>query len=163
MSRHFKAARPDEPDRLRQLVTEQIEHLRWELDQLKKELARVDASVPGARQPDLSCEMQKTVDDILAFRRERRKVFGAELFGEPAWDLLLSLYQAELQQCRVSKTKICNFSGVPGTTTLRWLCALQEKGWVEVTNDHLDGRRSWVALTKRASAAMRLLLERWGR
>lgn len=94
------------------------------------------------------------IAEILRARSMRAKFFKAELFADPAWDMLLDLYRAELDQYRVSVTSLCTASGVPTSTALRWLRALEEEGLITRRQDPLDGRRSFVALTSAAVAAM---------
>lgn len=101
------------------------------------------ASSPGSR-----------VAEILRVRTLRAKFFNAELFADPAWDMLLDLYRAELDQHRVSVTSLCTASGVPTSTALRWLRALEEDGLIARRQDPLDGRRSFVALTTGGIEAM---------
>ncbi|WP_156839397.1 MarR family transcriptional regulator [Novosphingobium aquimarinum] len=55
-----------------------------------------------------------------ADRRRRPKIFANEdLFGEPAWDILLDLFIAEKERRRVSVTSACIGSAVPSTKVSR--------------------------------------------
>lgn len=94
------------------------------------------------------------VAEILRVRTLRARFFRAELFADPAWDMLLDLYRAELDQHRVSVTSLCTASGVPTSTALRWLRALEDDGLIARRQDPLDGRRSFVALTNAGIEAM---------
>lgn len=81
-------------------------------------------------------------------RRRRSVAFdGAELFGEPAWDILLDLYIAHAEGKPVSVSSACIGSAAPPTTGLRWLGVLQEAGLVERKQDPRDQRRVLVHLT----------------
>jgi DNA-binding MarR family transcriptional regulator len=96
--------------------------------------------------------------DIRAVRRARSlrdRFFNPRLFGDPAWDMLLDLYEAELSQSKVSVTSLAHGSAIPCTTALRWMNALISEGLVERRDDPLDGRRSFVSLSARGSEAMR--------
>jgi hypothetical protein len=88
-------------------------------------------------------------------RRARDKVFReADIFADPAWDILLDLTIAE-RECRsVSVTSACIASCVPPTTGLRWVSLLETRGYVERTPDCLDGRRSYLRLTETARILM---------
>lgn len=98
--------------------------------------------------------------EILDSRRRRAVVFrSSDLFGEPAWDILLGLYVAAEEQQKLSATSVCEVSGAPMTTTLRWIERLENEGWVHRTPDPLDRRRFWVLLTERASNTIRSYLE----
>lgn len=87
-------------------------------------------------------------------RARRKEFFTASLFADPAWDMLLDLYQAELAQVRISVSSLCAAAGVPSTTALRWLKTLELEGLIERRDDPLDGRRTFVSLTGDASARM---------
>lgn len=94
------------------------------------------------------------VQEIIKSRRRRDAIFGADIFGEPAWDLLLELYVAQQQQRRVTISEACRASASPPTTGLRWIGQLEEKGWLVREADRCDGRRVWVRLTDEACAKM---------
>ncbi len=87
-------------------------------------------------------------------RRARRRFFPAELFGEPAWDLLLDLFQARLEGKSISVTSACIGADVPLSTALRWIGVLETEGLVERSRNLTDHRSTWVSLTDRAVAAM---------
>jgi DNA-binding MarR family transcriptional regulator len=87
-------------------------------------------------------------------RRMRERFFGENLFADPAWDMLLDLYRAELAQHRICTTSLCLGSGTPVSTALRWLNALEKRGLVGRTRDPLDGRRYFVALTNKGLTAI---------
>ncbi len=88
-------------------------------------------------------------------RRRRTAIFGnAELFGEPAWDILLDLYIAFIQDKPVSVSSACIGSAAPPTTGLRWLGVLCDQGLTLREHDPNDQRRVLVRLTDRGVAAM---------
>ena len=88
-------------------------------------------------------------------RRRRTALFGnAELFGEPAWDILLDLYIAHAEGKPVSVSSACIGSAAPPTTGLRWLGVLAENELVLREHDPEDQRRVLVRLTDRGIAAM---------
>ena len=102
------------------------------------------------------------IAEIIRARSMRAKFFKAELFADPAWDMLLDLYRAHLDQYRVSVTSLCTASGVPTSTALRWLRALEEEGLITRRQDPLDGRRTFVALTTAAVQSMDAYFEAIG-
>jgi hypothetical protein len=92
-------------------------------------------------------------------RRQRAQIFGsAELFGEPAWDILLDLYIAHAEDKAVSVSSACIGSASPATTGLRWLAVLTEHGLITREADENDQRRIMVRLTQRGVAAMERFL-----
>jgi DNA-binding MarR family transcriptional regulator len=95
------------------------------------------------------------VKDILRFRRLRNRLLGADLFGEPAWEILLELFAANWSGERLSVSGACYVSGVPSSTALRWIVRLERDGWIERVDDPLDRRRSWLRLTDGAEKRLR--------
>jgi hypothetical protein len=94
-----------------------------------------------------------------AMRRQRAAIFGtSDLFGEPAWDILLDLYIAQAEGKPVSVSSACIGSASPPTTGLRWLAVLTERGLIARTADEQDHRRIMVHLTERGMAAMEQFL-----
>lgn len=94
---------------------------------------------------------RQTYDD----RRRRTKIFRSEeLFGEPAWDILLDLFIAAKERRRVSVTSACIGSAVPSTTALRWITILEKQGLLMREADPGDARRVYVKLSARGYAAM---------
>lgn len=90
-----------------------------------------------------------------ALRRKRAAIFGnIDLFGEPAWDILLDLYIALGEGKSVSVSSACIGSAAPPTTGLRWLGVLADEGLVVRENDTADHRRVLVRLTPAGIAAM---------
>lgn len=88
-------------------------------------------------------------------RRRRNKIFQSdELFGEPAWDILLDLFIAAKERRRVSVTSACIGSAVPSTTALRWISILERLGFLTREADPGDARRVYVRLSPRGYEAM---------
>lgn len=88
-------------------------------------------------------------------RRSRATVFGDEnLFGEPAWDLMLDLFIAAKERKRVPVTSACIGAAVPTTTALRWLAVLEERSLVVREADPSDARRVFVRLSAEAYGKM---------
>lgn len=83
-----------------------------------------------------------------AERRLRDRLFADdELFGEPAWDILLDVASAESKGERLPVTSVCIGACVPGTTALRWIDILERRGLLHREDDRTDARRSFVRLT----------------
>jgi DNA-binding MarR family transcriptional regulator len=90
----------------------------------------------------------------------RRQSFPADLFADPAWDMLLELYAIKCEGRRVSTSKLSIAAGVPSTTALRWIDKLEAEELVVRTVDPMDARRIWIALSATGIAAMESYLER---
>jgi DNA-binding MarR family transcriptional regulator len=91
---------------------------------------------------------------VLRARRNRATFFKADLFADPAWDMLLALYAAELGQRRVTVSSLCRAAAVPPTTALRWISTLVAQRLVVRSADPFDGRRVFVAMSDKARIAM---------
>lgn len=95
-----------------------------------------------------------------ALRRKRAHIFGnPDLFGEPAWDILLDLFIAQGDGKPVSVSSACIGSAAPATTGLRWLGVLADEGLIERESDCEDHRRVLVRLTPAGTAAMERFFE----
>lgn len=95
-----------------------------------------------------------------ALRRKRSAIFGnPELFGEPAWDIMLDLFVAQGEGKTVSVSSACIGSAAPATTGLRWLGVLADEGLVVRESDPEDHRRVMVRLTSTGQAAMERFFE----
>ena len=96
----------------------------------------------------------RLVRRIIRQRQMRARYFGGDLFGDPAWDILLDLTAARAEHSRVSITSLCIASGVPATTALRWIGMMTESGLLQRVEDDTDRRRAFVALGDKAADAM---------
>lgn len=96
----------------------------------------------------------RLVRRIIRQRQLRARFFDGELFGDPAWDMLLDLTAARAEHTRVSVTSLCIASGVPPTTALRWIGQLTEAGLFQRVEDEADRRRAFIALTDKAAELM---------
>ncbi len=119
-----------------------------------------DRLVRGARPalPD-----PRLVRRILRQRQLRARFFDGDLFGDPAWDMLLDLTAARAEHTRVSVTSLCIASGVPPTTALRWISQLTQAGLFERIEDDTDRRRAFIALTEKAADGMARYFAELGR
>jgi DNA-binding MarR family transcriptional regulator len=109
----------------------------------------IDAVAPDELAPtDRACNRITAVRIYLRCRRLRERLLPREIFGEPAWDILLDLYAAHLEGKAVSISSACIASAVPTTTALRWLSKLVECGLIERSLDASDARRAHVRITE---------------
>lgn len=93
---------------------------------------------------------------LFRLRRMRDQAFGPELFGEPAWDLLLDLYVAASEPRSVS---IIAVSIAASTDDVRWLDLLEEHGLVNLVHAGSETNRAIVTLSQTAFDQMTRLLE----
>ncbi|MEN2785997.1 hypothetical protein ACFOKI_09670 [Sphingomonas qilianensis] len=88
-------------------------------------------------------------------RRLRGQFFDPTLLEDPAWDMLLDLYAAELERAQVSVSSLCIAAAVAPTTALRWISKMTEAGLLEREPDPFDRRRAFMALSVQARDGLR--------
>lgn len=86
--------------------------------------------------------------EILALRQKRVELFGAAMFAEPAWEMLLHLYSQE-SATRQSMSRLANLSGVSKASALRWIGYLLDHGLVRRHPHPTDLRTAFVELTEK--------------
>jgi len=96
----------------------------------------------------------RMVRRIIRQRQLRGRFFDADLFADPAWDMLLDLSAAHVEKAKVSVTSLCIASGVPPTTALRWIGQMTEGGLLKRVEDESDRRRAFITLSDKAVDAM---------
>ena len=96
----------------------------------------------------------KLVRQMIAGRQARARFFDAELFSDPAWDMLLDLTAAHCEGAQVSVTSLCIAANVPATTALRWLKQMVESGIFERVVDANDRNRALMELSESSQNAM---------
>jgi DNA-binding MarR family transcriptional regulator len=101
------------------------------------------------------------VVSILILRRARDDLFGSTLFAEPAWDILLELFAAQLGGRRMSLRDIAVAIKVPESIAARWIAALADRGLVSSRIDLDQPALSWIGLTDKGAAQMKQLADHW--
>ncbi len=115
------------------------------------------AAMPRSFVPEertLDRQRAKGVRRMLRQRRMREQYFPADLFADPAWDMLLDLHAARLERQPVSVSSLCIAAAVPATTALRWIKTMTDAGLFLREADPHDGRRIFIALAEGASDAL---------
>jgi hypothetical protein len=112
---------------------------------------------PDGRGPSRRIEAAQ-VRAIIRARRMRDHFFKSDLFADPAWDMLLDLMAARLEQQKVAVSSLCIAAAVPPTTALRWIKTLSEQGLFVRVADAEDGRRVFIELSDEAAADLEAYL-----
>ena len=94
-------------------------------------------------------------------RLERRRLFPADLFAEPAWDILLDLFVENTAGKRVPSLDLCAAAMVPPATGLRWIATLREHDLLRRYRVPDDGRFQYVEITEKGYRLMREWLAGW--
>ncbi|WP_114228794.1 hypothetical protein [Sphingomonas sediminicola] len=138
----------------------ELRRIRDTVDRLLDERLRGEPlDGPNSALSKSTLEIASTVKRILKFRDLRIEVFDAQLFADPAWDMLLEIFLCDLTQQRISVSAACAGGRVPPTTGLRWAKLLEKRGLIKRRNDPLDSRRVHLSLTEEAFTKMRILME----
>lgn len=141
------------------------------LQQLSDEVSRIATTLAHlAVQPEVAAQSHRAppandgperdipaelVRYVITARRLRNRYFDKKLFADPAWDMLLDLFHAEIAQLRVSVSSLCIASAVPPTTALRFIKTMTDADLFRRRPDRQDARRVFVELTPLASQGMR--------
>ena len=134
-------------------TTRMITELSAEAGRISDQLARLAQT---RREPVVATRPidAALVRRLLRMRRERERFFPADIFADPAWDMLLDLTAAHLEGKQVPVSSLCIAAAVPTTTALRWVRSLTVAGLLERRIDPLDARRSHIKLSQGATEAM---------
>lgn len=119
---------------------------------LKVEANELSPNVSRASAPADLCHLAY---EIYSARRKRDKMLGTDLFGEPAWDMMLALYCLPPRGEKISVTSLSYAANVAVATGHRVQAALEAHGLIERQREGSDRRIQLVRLTEQG----RLLLE----
>jgi hypothetical protein len=155
MREALEAATARETDRLNdvrrggrlQQVKEEVERIAAMLAELAEEEGNGGASAGEA----IDARM---IREMIRARRLRDQFFPDGLFADPAWDMLLDLMAARLEERRVAVSSLCIAAAVPPTTALRWIKLLTDEGLLVRHADPQDGRRVHIELSDPAARAL---------
>ena len=135
-----------------------LQQLSGEIGRIATILDRLSAAPYGPGEGSTQAPQTVPAEAVAAMIRRRRlrsRFFEDQLFADPAWDILLDLFHAELLNRRISVSSACIAANVPATTALRWTKLLVAHGLIVRRSDPLDGRRVFVELTPETSAKLR--------
>lgn len=113
-----------------------------------------EKSAPGPRKEYDRATLLGEARRVYLERRARSRCFPSAMFGEPAWDMLLSLYCVSDTVASMTVGRTIAFSDVPNTTGLRWIDYLEKHDYLKRRSAPLDGRSVLVSLTPKAIEAL---------
>lgn len=131
--------------------------VRWILARLEPARPQLMPDRPAERLPvpmSFDAGRAKLARAKLRERRQREQFLPADIFADPAWDMLLDLYAAHYERREVSVSSLCIAANVPATTALRWIKSMTDHGMFERTCDPHDGRRILIAIGESTRLAM---------
>lgn len=120
---------------------------------LKRILSSLDLVLTAGKAPGTAAHISEHHEAVTLARRlkaarnQRARLFQAELFGEPAWDMMLALYLASGEGYRLKITDLCEESGVSATTALRWIAQLTDLGLARRVPNPMDARSVFIEAT----------------
>ena len=116
-----------------------------QLNSLANSLETVERVYERHLLPDaLSPERLRMMIDA---RRSRAMFFKADMFADPAWDILLVLMESHVKSRRETTTGVSFATGIPLSTVLRKLRVLEDMSLIAREVDPKDARRIFVFLT----------------
>jgi DNA-binding MarR family transcriptional regulator len=103
---------------------------------------------------DATMAVVASVSALIAARKARGALFPKNWFSDPAWDILLFLYQAHLSGECITVGNISEGCDSRPTTTIRWVDILESYKLVTRRRCELDSRRAFIQLTDGGIDAM---------
>ncbi|UYY59232.1 MarR family transcriptional regulator [Sphingomonas sp. S2-65] len=95
-----------------------------------------------------------SVSTIIRGRQLRAKFIPENWFSDPAWDILLHLYEAHLDGVEHTVGDLGSFARTTPATTNRWLDVLFARQWIQRRRCERDQRRIFVSLTPAGAETM---------
>lgn len=135
-----------------------------DMDAIRRDMERLSAALGELSSTRQAAPAQRPVDANrirahIKARRLREKFFPADLFADPAWDMLLDLAAARLEGRQVSVSSLCIAATVPTTTGLRWIKQMVDRGLFVRHSDPQDARRAFITLSPDAENRITACLE----
>lgn len=138
--------------------------------ELQAHVARIGEILTDVRRSNGRLEPPREVDAsdatrLLTARAFRRALsissnaFDADMSATPVHNVLLELYIAKREYRSVAISSACIAAGVPATTALRYVTALERKGLLQRVKDATDGRRQLLELTVQGEAVVTQVLD----
>ena len=156
---------------MQQFSNQEIAELKSRVDQIHDLLASrgEESPSPAARQHGVAYAdaVPKTgLLDQLSFsiqiRRIRRSHFGSAEMSGPIWDMMLDLMLAGTHGRVLSASDLATGAGVPLSSGLRMISAIERLGLVNRSIDERDRRRTIVRLTDLGTERMASYFEKIG-
>lgn len=85
----------------------------------------------------------------------RAMAIGGKALGDPAWNILLDLILASLEDRKVAVSSACIVAGVATTTALRLITRMVDDGVLMRVPDENDGRRHFLAIEPTVEQALK--------
>ncbi len=155
---------------MQQFSNQEIAELKSRVDQIQELLASRAEESRGSERADAGARgeapQKAGLLDQLSFsiqvRRIRRSHFGTAEMSGPTWDMMLDLMLAGTHGRVLSASDLATGAGVPLSTGLRMISALERLGLVHRSIDERDRRRTIVRLTDTGTERMASYFDKVG-
>ncbi len=136
-------------------LKEQVAIVERNLQSLQGDGACGDGDDHAATRHDHSpAVLEARIARLVQYRELRRQQFPDDLFGDPAWDILLDLMRGEVVGYRCYTSGLALEARVPPTTAARYIDSLVDCGLASRYEDPEDRRRAMVAITPKSYRMM---------
>ncbi len=133
---------------MQQFSNQEIAELKSRVDQIQELLAgRAEELAVPVRETPLKAGLLDQLSFSIQIRRIRRSHFGTAEMSGPTWDMMLDLMLAGTHGRVLSASDLATGAGVPLSSGLRMISALERLGLVHRAIDERDRRRTIVRLT----------------
>ena len=152
---------------MQQFSNQEIAEIRSRIDQIHDMLAKNgdDAVRPAVPAFGLDEPQPRLVDQLslsIQLRRLRKTHFGTAQMSGPTWDMMLDLMLANANGRALSASDLATGAGVPLSSGLRMIAAIEAAGLARRTIDERDRRRTIVRLTEAGTEKMASYFEKAG-
>ena len=117
------------------------------------------APIGGSLAANAPATRRMHAERLIAERRARRAYFVSDLFHEPAWDMLLSLFLANEEGRILNVKALVASSDAPVTTSQRWIDHLHKLRLIDRVGDPDDRRRVEISLSDTGLTAIERYLD----
>ena len=128
-----------------------------DVDDLQRILGKLRQCPADADRPSESGALEDKARSLLEDRRRRAEIFGATMFAEPAWEMLLILY-SNGAGARVTQSSLSELSGASRSTAMRWIEFLDDRGLIRREPHPTDLRSTVVSVSEKGRQLLDLYL-----
>jgi DNA-binding MarR family transcriptional regulator len=131
------------------------EKIHQAIDTVQHALGRIAALASILPSSLAGTTMAAMAERLYQERRRRDDYFPSGLFGEPAWDLILSLFVAREEGRRLTIAEAYEAAAVRPAAGRRLIARLERTGMVARSSGQEDRRKRFVQLTTNAHDRLR--------
>jgi DNA-binding MarR family transcriptional regulator len=144
---------------MEQYSREDIAEIKSRIGQIQEMLSVRSEERPVSDEGDPQTMLVEQVSFSLQTRRIRQDHFGRAQLSGANWDMMLDLMLAREQDRQLSASDLATGAGVPLSSGLRMIAALEQEGLVHRAIDEKDRRRSLIRLSDAGADRMKRYFE----